>query len=212
MPAPPTLPPSALKIQAKIGASLLVDDREKPAVYYDNWKGKSIWDWSTQESMAAVKAVLATYDGPTKSGPFINMIANTRYKEELEKLATAGEWITGTKEHAYLWSIYHRTTAPEGRQDGLSLHIIERLPLPKRWCRKVDGFDLGTLWYPLMPGSGHRFLEDDNARLLRSDSGDTSGSVAGCCRARPSSPPHGDDNARSSIVGFPPKQHEKLGI
>ena len=72
--------------------------------------------------MAAVKAVLATYDGPTGTRrPYLNPIANVKYKEELEKLWADGKWITGTKEHTYLWSIYHRTTAPEGRQDGLSL-------------------------------------------------------------------------------------------
>ena len=90
--------------------------------------------------------------------------------------------------------------------------IPVRLPFRKRWCRKVDGFDFGTLWHPLMPGSGHRFLEDDNVRLLRPDSGATSGTVFRCCLARPAPAPARPSAATTThvrrLLDFP-KKHQK---
>ena len=94
--------------------------------------------------------------------------------------------------------------------------IPVRLPFRKRWCRKVDGFDFGTLWHPLMPGSGHRFLEDDNVRLLRPDSGGTSGSVGRCCLARPGPAPARPSAATTTHIrrslDFPKKHQKNAGF
>ena len=79
-----------------------------------------------------------------------------------------------------------RDLLPGGRPRG---GVPVRLPFAKRWCPKVDGIDFGTLSYPLRLLTGHRVFEGDNVRLLRSDSGDTSGGVAGCCRPRPRARP-----------------------
>jgi len=79
-----------------------------------------------------------------------------------------------------------RDCCPGGRPRG---GVPVRLPFAKRWCPKVDGIDFGTLSYPLQLVAGHRVFEGDNVRLLRSDSGNTSGGVARCCRPRPRARP-----------------------
>ena len=105
-----------------------------------------------------------------------------------------------------------RALWPGGRCPG---GIPVRLPSRKKWCRKVDGLDFGTLWHPLMHVPGHRFLEDDNVRLLRSDSGDTSGSVARCCLARPGPAPARPSAATTTHIRpcwISPKNTKKRGI
>jgi len=90
-------------------------------------------------------------------------------------------------------SVSARETAgsPRDLLPGYRPHggVPVRLPFAKRWCPKVDGIDFGTLSYPLQLRAGHRVFEGDNVRLLRSDSGDTSGGVARCCRPRPRARP-----------------------
>jgi len=105
-----------------------------------------------------------------------------------------------------------RDLLPGGRPRG---GVPVRLPFAKRWCPKVDGIDFGTLSDPLQPGWGHRVFEGDNVRLLRSDSGDTSGSVARCCLARPGPAPARPSAATTTHIRpcwISPKNTKKRGI
>jgi hypothetical protein len=66
----------------------------------------------------------------------------------------------------------------------LATTLREKMVSKSRWNRFRDAVGPD----PLQPGWGHRVFEGDNVRLLRSDSGDTSGGVVRTCRPRPRAP------------------------
>ena len=104
------------------------DINMKEPSFYE--KRASSWNWSTQETMLAVEAVLYVMDNAGEcSAPELNRLANHHYELKVQSAVRDGTWKVGGAPEA-IRSINFRTAGDEGKEP--KKQVFERFKLVRR--------------------------------------------------------------------------------
>ena len=139
LPDPEDEPPAAVDAQARPSSptiSNLAGVSTPPALKDVNmneqseYYGKTSWNWSTQETMLAIEAVLYVFDNAgDRSGPELHRLANHHYELKVKSAVRDGTWKVGGAAEAEL-SIELRSAGVEGKAP--KKQVVERFKHVRR--------------------------------------------------------------------------------